>query len=394
MVPGGARSPPGSPERERFWFRPGTGRTVRCRRTAGSRSSAARRGRAPRSDGTPGDWYLHLFAPEQPDLNWTHPDVWAEHEDVLRFWFDRGVAGVRIDSAALLVKDPELPRRARRDRPASTRSSTATSCTRSTAAGARSPTAMPSRACSSARSGCPTPNGSRATCARTSCTPRSTSTSSRAPGSRRRCARRSSPRLPRTLRSDAPATWVLSNHDVTRPVTRYGRADTSFAFESKRRGTPTDLERGTRRPAPRRCSRWRCPARCTSTRARSSACPRSRTSRPSGARIRCGTAPAASIPAATAAGFRCRGRGRVRRTASAGRRGRPWLDQPDDWAPLTVEAQAESGTSMLALYRAGLRFRRAAPWGDDAGCAGFPSRESVLAFARGERLRLHRQFRP
>jgi len=39
----------------------------------------------------------------------------------------------------------------------------------------------------------------------------------------------------------APATWVLSNHDVTRPVTRYGRADTSFAFESKREGTPTRL---------------------------------------------------------------------------------------------------------------------------------------------------------
>ena len=46
---------------------------------------------------------------------------------------------------------------------------------------------------------------------------------------------------------DAPATWVLSNHDVTRPVTRYGRADTSFAFEAKRVGTPTDLARGTRR---------------------------------------------------------------------------------------------------------------------------------------------------
>ena len=46
---------------------------------------------------------------------------------------------------------------------------------------------------------------------------------------------------------DAPATWVLSNHDVTRPVTRYGRADTSFSFESKRDGTPTDLQRGTRR---------------------------------------------------------------------------------------------------------------------------------------------------
>ncbi len=58
---------------------------------------------------TPGEWYLHLFAPAQPDLNWSHPDVRAEFEDVLRFWFDRGVAGIRIDSAALLVKDPTLP---------------------------------------------------------------------------------------------------------------------------------------------------------------------------------------------------------------------------------------------------------------------------------------------
>ena len=66
--------------------------------------------------------------------------MWREHEDVLRFWFDRGVAGVRIDSAALLVKDPELPEETPDARPASTRSPTATSCTRSTAAGARSPT--------------------------------------------------------------------------------------------------------------------------------------------------------------------------------------------------------------------------------------------------------------
>ncbi|MDQ7993333.1 MAG: alpha-amylase family glycosyl hydrolase, partial [Propionicimonas sp.] len=45
----------------------------------------------------------------------------------------------------------------------------------------------------------------------------------------------------------APATWVLSNHDVTRPVTRYGRQDSGFAFLAKRFGTPTDLDLGTRR---------------------------------------------------------------------------------------------------------------------------------------------------
>ena len=45
----------------------------------------------------------------------------------------------------------------------------------------------------------------------------------------------------------APATWVLSNHDVTRPVTRYGREDSSFAFLAKRHGVPTDPVLGVRR---------------------------------------------------------------------------------------------------------------------------------------------------
>jgi alpha-glucosidase len=59
-------------------------------------------------DGTSPEWYLHLFSPGQPDFNWAHPDVHAEFADVLRFWFDRGVDGFRIDSAALLAKDPSL----------------------------------------------------------------------------------------------------------------------------------------------------------------------------------------------------------------------------------------------------------------------------------------------
>ncbi|MDD7939392.1 alpha-amylase family glycosyl hydrolase [Actinomycetospora lutea] len=54
-------------------------------------------------------WYLHLFDPGQPDLNWANPEVAAEFEAVLRFWFDRGVDGFRIDVAHGLVKDPALP---------------------------------------------------------------------------------------------------------------------------------------------------------------------------------------------------------------------------------------------------------------------------------------------
>jgi len=65
--------------------------------------------RTKNADGTPGDFYLHLFAPGQPDLDWSNPEVVAEFEDVLRFWFDRGVDGFRIDVAHGLVKAEGLP---------------------------------------------------------------------------------------------------------------------------------------------------------------------------------------------------------------------------------------------------------------------------------------------
>ena len=55
-----------------------------------------------------GRYYLHNFAPQQPDLNWWNPEVGAEFERILRFWFDRGVAGFRIDVAQAIVKDREL----------------------------------------------------------------------------------------------------------------------------------------------------------------------------------------------------------------------------------------------------------------------------------------------
>ncbi|OPF77853.1 alpha-glucosidase [Streptomyces antioxidans] len=60
-------------------------------------------------DGTPGEWYLHLFAPQQPDLNWDSPEVRAEFDSVLRFWLDLGVDGFRIDVAHGMVKAAGLP---------------------------------------------------------------------------------------------------------------------------------------------------------------------------------------------------------------------------------------------------------------------------------------------
>ncbi|MBA2333109.1 MAG: DUF3459 domain-containing protein, partial [Actinobacteria bacterium] len=59
-------------------------------------------------DGESGRYYLHTFAIGQPDLNWRNPDVHTEFERILRFWFDHGIAGFRLDVANVLYKDREL----------------------------------------------------------------------------------------------------------------------------------------------------------------------------------------------------------------------------------------------------------------------------------------------
>ncbi|MDQ3734499.1 MAG: alpha-amylase family glycosyl hydrolase [Actinomycetota bacterium] len=59
-------------------------------------------------DEATGQFYLHSHLVEQPDLNWRNPEVVAAMLDVLRFWLDRGVDGVRIDVAHMLMKDPEF----------------------------------------------------------------------------------------------------------------------------------------------------------------------------------------------------------------------------------------------------------------------------------------------
>jgi alpha-glucosidase len=59
-------------------------------------------------DPSRGRYYLHNFAREQPDLDWWNPDVRAEFDRILRFWFDRGIAGFRIDVCHALIKDREL----------------------------------------------------------------------------------------------------------------------------------------------------------------------------------------------------------------------------------------------------------------------------------------------
>ena len=60
-------------------------------------------------EGHPGWWYLHIFDASQPDVNWDNPEIHADYEKTLRFWFDMGVDGFRIDVAHGLVKEPGYP---------------------------------------------------------------------------------------------------------------------------------------------------------------------------------------------------------------------------------------------------------------------------------------------
>jgi alpha-glucosidase len=98
-------SPPGSPERARYLFRDGRGED-------GSEPP----NNWPSVFGGPawtrvpdGQWYLHIFAPEQPDLNFANPEVVADLEETMRFWLDRGVDGFRIDVAHGMAKPDGLP---------------------------------------------------------------------------------------------------------------------------------------------------------------------------------------------------------------------------------------------------------------------------------------------
>jgi alpha-glucosidase len=96
---------PGSPLRDRYHFRPGKG----ARGELAPNDWESVFGGPAWTRVPDGEWYLHLFAPEQPDFNWEHPAVGDEFRSILRFWLDMGVDGFRIDVAHGLVKAEGLP---------------------------------------------------------------------------------------------------------------------------------------------------------------------------------------------------------------------------------------------------------------------------------------------
>ncbi|NRQ38407.1 glycoside hydrolase family 13 protein [Nonomuraea sp. NN258] len=289
-----------------------------------------------------GQWYLHLFAPEQPDFNWENPEVHQEFEDVLRFWFDRGVDGVRIDSAALLFKSdtgfedldevhdvyrrwrevsdeyderiligevwlPDQERFARYLRPDELHT-----------------------AFNFDFLACPWD-----------------------PAELRRV-------IDLTLTTHtpvgAPPTWVLSNHDVTRPVTRYGRADTSFAHGGRLHGSPSDPELGYRRSRAAALLAMALPGSVYVYQGEELGLPEVE-DLPDDLR---------QDPMYARSGGTNPGRDGCRiplpwsgEEPPFGFGGDdPWLPQPESWRKLTAEAQRTDLDSMLNLYRTGLGLRR------------------------------------
>ncbi|MFF8531137.1 glycoside hydrolase family 13 protein [Streptomyces sp. NPDC015532] len=104
------REGPGSSLRDRYHFRPGKGENGELPPNDWeSIFGGPAWTRVTEPDGTAGEWYLHLFAPEQPDFNWEHPAVGDEFRSILRFWLDMGVDGFRIDVAHGMVKAEGLP---------------------------------------------------------------------------------------------------------------------------------------------------------------------------------------------------------------------------------------------------------------------------------------------
>ncbi|MEV7614583.1 glycoside hydrolase family 13 protein [Streptomyces sp. NPDC089799] len=320
--------------------------------------------------GTPGDWYLHLFAPQQPDLNWEHPQVAEEFASVLRFWLDLGVDGFRVDVAHGMVKAAGFP-----DVGAAEQATLIGSQPlpffdqEGVHAIHRSWRALLDRHS--------TPGAERIGVAE-----------AWAPDSERlalyvrpdemhqafnfrflKCPWEApairtviDESMAATHAVGAPTTWVLSNHDVVRHRTRYGslrraRAaallmlalpGSAYLYQGEELGLPevTDVPSHLRQdPAYRR------------------------TAGQDGLRDGC------RVPLPWSGTEPPYGFGP----------GGSWLPQPADWAGLTVAAQTGDPHSTLELYRAALELRRVLPGlgSPDAGpLCWLPSPEGVLLFSR------------
>jgi len=385
---------PGSPQRARFVFRPGRGTDGELppndwRSVFGGPAWK----RVTEADGRPGEWYLHLFAPEQPDLNWSSPEVRQEFCDILRFWFDRGADGFRIDVAHGLVKDPDLPDLGtdheailgapdREDHPhwdlpgvhevyrewrAVAQSydppkmfvAEAWVVTPARLAAYLRPDELHSAFdFSFVRSAWSAEDLRTAIC-----------------GS-----------LAAHADVGAPVTWTLSNHDITRHLTRYGRPQerrSADPLHGDRNGV-TNLALGTRRARVAALLLLALPGAVYLYQGEELGLPE----------VEDLPAELLQDPVWERSGRRERGRDGCRvplpwsaHGPSLGFGAAPgWLPQPANWADLAMETQDGDPASMLSLYREALRTRRGVAALHGPGLEWLDLGPDTLAFSRGGTL--------
>jgi alpha-glucosidase len=371
---------PESAERERYVFRKGRGANGELppndwRSTFGGSAWT----RVVEPDGQAGEWYLHLFAPEQPDVNWGHPEVRADFETTLRFWFDRGVDGFRIDVAHSLMKETGLP----------------------DVGDLQWPMARVEVDGMLVRpEWVPHPHWDRDEVHEVYREWRALADSYDDPrvfvaeawvDEPERLARYvrkdelhtafnfsylTSPWLAPALRKTidetlaehaavgAPPTWVLSNHDVARHVSRYARRQSDRPVYSLDQiaSQPADIELGTRRARAATLLTFALPGGAYVYQGEELGLPE----------VEDLPDEVIQDPAGERSGRTKRGRDGCRVPIpwsgdkppygfSSDSSAQPWLPQPQDWGPLTVEAQSGDPASMLELYRAALRIRRENP---------------------------------
>ncbi|WP_328687461.1 glycoside hydrolase family 13 protein [Streptomyces caniferus] len=339
-----------------------------------------------------GDWYLHLFAPEQPDLNWDNPEVHAEFEAIMRFWLDLGVDGFRVDVAHGMIKAPGLPDIGHGAQAQLIGSQVLPFFDQDGVHAIHRAwrrlldgygDARDKQVIGVAEAWAPTAERLALYVRPDELHQAFNFQFLNAPWQTDALRSVIDASLAATASVGAPTTWVLSNHDVVRHTTRLGgslaraRAATllmlalpgsAYLYQGEELGLPevTDLPDEVRQD----------PAFFRGGRATGAVGPGTDTE----------SAPDGVAATSGQDGFRdgCRvplpwsGESPPYGFGPGG----SWLPQPADWGGLTVAAQTGDPASTLELYRAALDLRRRLPGLGDGAMSWAPAPEGVLAFTR------------
>jgi alpha-glucosidase len=358
-------APPGSPQRELFIFRDGRGPGgAEPPNNWPSRFGGAAWTRVP-----DGQWYLHLYDTSQPDWNWRDPRVAEMFAAILRFWLGHGVAGFRVDVAHGLFKDPEL---ADLTDPGHSSHPLAYCNRPEVHAVYRSwreildgwpDAAFPGARTAVGEVWADSPDALRPYLA---------------PGGLPQIfnfelvraqwtagALRSAIDATHAFADGSRAPWVIGNHDVRRPVTRWGSAaaraaallqlalpGSAYVYQGEELGLPEvlDIPDAARQDPAFRRKKGKVRGR-------------------DGSRV----------PLPWDAGGPSFGFSRTNRGSAPAD---PWLPQPADWGTYGVTAQRHDPDSALSLYRAALRLRRAHPALGPGSLHWLDTPDEVLAFGR------------